>query len=47
LGDEIARDAEPDAIDSYTQAAPLDQLYAGLERYWRKRSEKDQGSPVS
>lgn len=47
LGDEIARDAEPDAIDSYTQAAPLDQLFAGLERYWRKRSEKDQGSPVS
>jgi glyoxylase-like metal-dependent hydrolase (beta-lactamase superfamily II) len=47
LADELARDAEPDAIDAYTQAAPLDQLYAGLERYWRKRSEKAQDSQVS
>lgn len=47
LADEIARDAEPDAIDAYTQAAPLDQLYAGLERYWLKRAEKGQASPVS
>jgi glyoxylase-like metal-dependent hydrolase (beta-lactamase superfamily II) len=47
LGDELARGAEPDAIDAYTQAAPLDQLYAGLERYWRKRSEKAQDSQVS
>jgi glyoxylase-like metal-dependent hydrolase (beta-lactamase superfamily II) len=47
LADELARGAEPDAIDAYTQAAPLDQLYAGLERYWRKRSEKAQDSQVS
>jgi glyoxylase-like metal-dependent hydrolase (beta-lactamase superfamily II) len=27
------------AVESYEQAAPLDQLYQGLERYWRKRAE--------
>jgi glyoxylase-like metal-dependent hydrolase (beta-lactamase superfamily II) len=37
--DEIVRGAEPDAQEAYTQAAPLDQVYAGLERYWRKRAE--------
>ncbi len=26
-------------VDTYIQAASPDQLYAGLERYWRKRSE--------
>jgi glyoxylase-like metal-dependent hydrolase (beta-lactamase superfamily II) len=26
-------------VPAYTQAAPLDQLYAGLSRYWRKRSD--------
>ncbi len=31
-GDEIAA--------PYVQAAPPEQLYAGLQRYWRKRSEK-------
>jgi predicted metal-dependent phosphoesterase TrpH len=38
-GDEIERGAEPDAHEAYTQAAPLDQVYAGLERYWRKRAD--------
>ncbi len=27
------------AVESYEQAAPPDQLYAGLERYWRKKAE--------
>jgi glyoxylase-like metal-dependent hydrolase (beta-lactamase superfamily II) len=27
------------AAAEYEQAAPAEQLYAGLERYWRKRSE--------
>ena len=27
----------PDAQASFEQAAPPDQLYQGLERYWRKR----------
>lgn len=29
--------ASPAAIGSYRQAAPLDQCYAGLHRYWSKR----------
>ena len=28
-----------EAAEAYEQAAPPDQLYAGLERYWRKRAE--------
>ena len=27
------------AAEAYEQAAPADQLWAGLERYWRKREE--------
>jgi glyoxylase-like metal-dependent hydrolase (beta-lactamase superfamily II) len=38
---EIAGGAEPDAQEAYTQAAPPDQLYAGLERYWRKRAQTE------
>jgi glyoxylase-like metal-dependent hydrolase (beta-lactamase superfamily II) len=37
LTEEIARGAEDQTLEAYTQAAPPDQLYAGLERYWRKR----------
>jgi glyoxylase-like metal-dependent hydrolase (beta-lactamase superfamily II) len=29
---------------AYTQAAPPEQLYAGLDRYWRKRAEKSSGA---
>jgi glyoxylase-like metal-dependent hydrolase (beta-lactamase superfamily II) len=35
---EIADLADPETAIAYEQAAPADQLYAGLERYWRKRS---------
>lgn len=35
---EIAAQAAPDEVPCYTQAAPYDQLYAGLRRYWRKRA---------
>jgi glyoxylase-like metal-dependent hydrolase (beta-lactamase superfamily II) len=39
----VARDVgaagDPETAAAYAQAAPKDQLYAGLERYWRKRSE--------
>jgi glyoxylase-like metal-dependent hydrolase (beta-lactamase superfamily II) len=34
---EIAESVDPDLVEAYIQAAPPDQLYAGLERYWRKR----------
>ncbi len=30
---------EPDLAPAYLQAAPPEQLFAGLERYWRKRAE--------
>jgi glyoxylase-like metal-dependent hydrolase (beta-lactamase superfamily II) len=37
--DEIVAGAEPDQLEAYALAAPPDQVYAGLERYWRKRAE--------
>jgi hypothetical protein len=37
--DEIAEHVDSDTAAAYEQAAPPDQLYAGLERYWRKRAE--------
>jgi glyoxylase-like metal-dependent hydrolase (beta-lactamase superfamily II) len=36
---QIEQGAEPGMLAAYTQAAPPEQLYAGLERYWRKRTE--------
>lgn len=36
---EIDEHAEPELLETYEQAAPADQLYAGLERYWRKRAD--------
>jgi hypothetical protein len=35
---EILRDGGPELAHTYQQAAPVDQLYAGLERYWSQRS---------
>jgi glyoxylase-like metal-dependent hydrolase (beta-lactamase superfamily II) len=34
---QIAAGTTPETARAYEQAAPADQLYAGLERYWRKR----------
>jgi glyoxylase-like metal-dependent hydrolase (beta-lactamase superfamily II) len=39
VAEEIARGAEPGCRPAYAQAAPLEQQYDGLERYWRKRAE--------
>jgi glyoxylase-like metal-dependent hydrolase (beta-lactamase superfamily II)/cell division septum initiation protein DivIVA len=39
--EEISRDAGPELLPAYTQAAPPEQLYAGLERYWSKRAAGD------
>jgi glyoxylase-like metal-dependent hydrolase (beta-lactamase superfamily II) len=36
---EIAGHVDSDTAAAYEQAAPPEQLYAGLERYWRKRAE--------
>ncbi|MBV9126138.1 MAG: MBL fold metallo-hydrolase [Planctomycetes bacterium] len=38
--DEIERQAEPGTSPAYEQAAPAEQMYAGLERYWRKATVK-------
>jgi glyoxylase-like metal-dependent hydrolase (beta-lactamase superfamily II) len=38
--EELERVADPDTAASFVQAASPDQLYAGLERYWRKREER-------
>ncbi len=40
--EEVRRSAGDELVDTYAQAAPPEQLYAGLERYWRKRT-----APVS
>lgn len=39
LEDEIRAATDPASMESYEQAAPPEQLYQGLERYWRKRAE--------
>jgi glyoxylase-like metal-dependent hydrolase (beta-lactamase superfamily II) len=42
---EVEADAGPEIAAAYVQAAPPDQLYAGYERYWRKRSERGESTP--
>ena len=37
--EEIAEHVDADTAAAYEQAAPPEQLYAGLERYWRKRAD--------
>jgi glyoxylase-like metal-dependent hydrolase (beta-lactamase superfamily II) len=39
LESDVGAAADPEAVKIYEQAAPPDQLYKGLERYWRKRAE--------
>ncbi len=31
--------SDPEAVETYNHAAPFDQCFPGLERYWRKRGE--------
>lgn len=47
VSDEILRGAEADARDAFTLAAPLDQLYAGLERYWHRGAGAQTSSRIS
>jgi glyoxylase-like metal-dependent hydrolase (beta-lactamase superfamily II) len=39
LEQEVNAATDAETARAYTQAAPPDQLYAGLERYWHKRQE--------
>ncbi len=41
---EVTAQAGPAIAATYQQAAPADQLYAGLERYWQKRDEADRAA---
>jgi hypothetical protein len=48
MREEIADGAsDPDLLATYTQAAPPEQMYAGLERYLRKRTESTPDTRVS
>jgi hypothetical protein len=37
---EILRDGSPEQAAAYEQTAPVEQLFAGYERYWTKKSEQ-------
>ena len=37
---EILRDGSPEQAATYQQAAPVEQLFAGYQRYWAKRAER-------
>jgi len=41
LDAELSEAADPGTAQRFLQAAPPDQLWKGLERYWRKRAEKE------
>jgi glyoxylase-like metal-dependent hydrolase (beta-lactamase superfamily II) len=43
---EIEASAGPELLPAYVQAAPPEQMYAGYERYWRKRAEKSSSDEV-
>jgi glyoxylase-like metal-dependent hydrolase (beta-lactamase superfamily II) len=48
LREEIADGAsDPDLLETYTQAAPPEQMYAGLHRYLSKRAESTPDTRVS
>jgi glyoxylase-like metal-dependent hydrolase (beta-lactamase superfamily II) len=38
IQEQIERDGGPELATTYQQAAPAEQLYAGLDRYWQKRA---------
>ncbi|HYZ82463.1 MAG TPA: hypothetical protein VE571_14395, partial [Solirubrobacteraceae bacterium] len=38
---EIQRDGSPEQARAYEQAAPVEQLFAGYERYWAKKAQPD------
>ena len=41
MEEEIRARVDPDTAKRHIQAAPPDQLWLGLERYWRKRTERE------
>jgi glyoxylase-like metal-dependent hydrolase (beta-lactamase superfamily II) len=41
IEDTLRANADPDTAKAFIQAAPPDQLYLGLARYWAKKAEKE------
>jgi glyoxylase-like metal-dependent hydrolase (beta-lactamase superfamily II) len=41
IEERIDAEADPETAASFRQAIPPDQIWLGLERYWRKRAERD------
>jgi glyoxylase-like metal-dependent hydrolase (beta-lactamase superfamily II) len=41
IDSELGEVTDPDTVERFLQAAPPDQLFKGLERYWRKRAERE------
>jgi hypothetical protein len=39
--------SEGEGADAYLRAAPFNQSYLGLERYWRKKRERDAEAAAS
>jgi hypothetical protein len=39
MEEELADQTDPATVEAFEQAAPPDQLYQGLARYWRKKSQ--------
>jgi hypothetical protein len=39
LEEQLFDATDPATVEAFEQAAPPNQLYMGLERYWRKRAE--------
>lgn len=39
LEEELGHATDPATVETFEQAAPPNQLYMGLERYWRKRAQ--------
>jgi glyoxylase-like metal-dependent hydrolase (beta-lactamase superfamily II) len=46
IDSELGEVTDPDTVERFLQAAPPDQLFKGLERYWRKRAEREENRAV-
>jgi glyoxylase-like metal-dependent hydrolase (beta-lactamase superfamily II) len=42
--EEVEATGDPEVAERFRQAAPTDQMWLGLERYWRKRVESEERS---
>jgi glyoxylase-like metal-dependent hydrolase (beta-lactamase superfamily II) len=40
--EEVESAGDPEVAERFRQASPTDQMWLGLERYWRKRVERDE-----